>query len=583
MPRKMNDSNTNLAQNDALASVHRQVMWNRLIAVVEQQAQILIRSSFSTTTREAGDLSAGIFDPHGRMVAQAVTGTPGHVNSMAIAVTHFLKEYPIETMSPGDAYITNDPWLASGHLFDITVVTPAFFNEKIVGLFASTIHLSDVGGRGMGTEARQVFEEGLAIPIMPLVRLGQINEDLLKIIRANSREPVQCEGDVYSAVAAGEAGVGALIEMLKEYKIENIDDLSTYILATSEAAVRAEISALPDGVYRNSITLDGYDSPIVISVALTIAGNQIHLDFDGTSPQSAYGINVVLNYTQAYSTFGVRCLIGKGIPNNWGSLAPITVSAPEGCILNAMRPAPVAARHILGYFLPDAVFGCLHAVLPDRVPAEGSLGWNQQFRGVHDHAGNARTWELLMFSNGGMGAQKERDGLSTTGFPAGLKSIPIESAEAAAPIVFWRKELLADSAGAGKQRGGYGQVVEVGSLNADPLSLSAMFDRIIYPPRGRDGAVSGRNGAFFTNSGEILKGKGLLTLTAGERLIIEHPGGGGYGNPLARDLQLVREEIKAGLLSAGAAKTYGVVCSHEGQIDEQATQALRKQLISSSI
>ncbi|PWK60349.1 hydantoinase B/oxoprolinase family protein [Aminobacter sp. AP02] len=575
MSRQVGNSTTQLAQNDPLGSVQRQVMWNRLIAVVEQQAQTLIRSSFSTSTREAGDLSAGIFDTHGRMIAQAVTGTPGHVNSMAVAVRHFIKAYPIGTMAQGDAYITNDPWLASGHLFDITVVTPAFFDNQIVGLFASTIHLPDVGGRGMGTEARQVFEEGLAIPIMPIARRGEMNEDLLKIIRANSREPVQCEGDVYSAVAAGEAGAGALVAMMEEFNLDTIEELANYILATSEAAVRAEIAALPDGVYRNTVTLDGYDSPIIIAVSLTIAGDQIHLDFDGTSPQSAYGINVVLNYTQAYSTFGVRCLIGKGIPNNWGSLAPITVGAPEGCILNAMRPAPVAARHILGYILPDAVFGCLQAVMPEHVPAEGSLGWNQQFRGASDHFGAARTWEILMFSNGGMGAQMMRDGLSTTGFPAGLKSIPIEAAEAAAPIVFWRKELLPDSAGAGKQRGGYAQVVEVASLGAAPLSLSAMFDRIVHPPRGRDGGENGRNGALYTGSGSVLAGKGLHKLAPGERVIIEHPGGGGFGDPFTRDLGLIREELRSGLLSSSSAKAYGVVCTSDGVIDEQATQTLR--------
>lgn len=576
MSRQVGDRAGRQVSNSQLSSVQRQVMWNRLIAVVEQQAQTLIRSSFSTSTREAGDLSAGIFDTQGRMVAQAVTGTPGHVNSMAAAVCHFLKAYPIETMAVGDAYITNDPWLASGHLFDITVVTPAFFNDQIVGLFASTIHLPDVGGRGMGTEARQVFEEGLAIPIMPIARRGQMNEDLLKIIRANSREPVQCEGDVYSAVAAGEAGTEALVAMMEEFGLQTIEDLADYILSTSEAAVRTEIAALPDGVYTNAVTLDGYDTPITVAVSLTIAGDGIHLDFAGTSPQSPYGINVVLNYTHAYSTFGVRCLIGRGIPNNWGSLAPITVDAPEGCILNAMRPAPVAARHILGYILPDAVFGCLQKVIPERVPAEGSLGWNQQFRGTRDHSGAARTWEILMFSNGGMGAQMERDGLSTTGFPAGLKSIPIEAAEAVAPIVFWRKELLPDSAGAGKQRGGYGQIVEVSALGTEPFSMSAMFDRIVHPPRGRNGGQSGRNGALHIRGGSVLSGKGLHKLAPGERMVIEHPGGGGFGDPFERDLASLQQEIRSGLLSIAGAISYGVVCKPDGTIDEKATHSQRK-------
>jgi N-methylhydantoinase B len=368
--------------NAALAQIHTQIMWNRLIAVVEEQAQAMIRTAFSTSVREAGDLSAGVFDRHGRMLAQAVTGTPGHVNSMANGVKYFLDVYPIETMKPGDHYITNDPWLTSGHLHDITVVTPSFYRGEAVGLFANTIHVVDIGGLGMGPDGRQVFEEGLAIPIMPLAREGRMNEDLLRLVRANVREPLQVEGDIYACAACNDEGSRRLTEMMDEFEIANLDRLGDAILESSREATLARIRKLPQGIYRNTMIMDGYDKPLSLNAALTISGDGIHVDFDGTSPASSYGINVVLNYCLAYTAFGVKCLVAPDVPNNAGSLAPITVSAPEGCVLNAKRPWPVAARHTVGQMLPDVVFGCLHQVIKGGVPAEGASSlWNPQIFG----------------------------------------------------------------------------------------------------------------------------------------------------------------------------------------------------------
>src|SRR6202521_2058249 len=368
--------------NTALAQIHMQVMWNRLIAVVEEQAQAMIRTAFSTSVREAGDLSAGVFDRQGRMLAQAVTGTPGHVNSMANGVRHFLDVYPIASMKPGDHYITNDPWLTAGHLHDITVVTPTFYRGEPVGLFANTIHVVDIGGLGMGPDGRQVFEEGLSIPIMPLAREGRMNEDLLRLVRANVREPLQVEGDIYACAACNDEGSRRLIEMMEEFEIANLDRLRETILEASREATLGRIRALPQGTYANSMTMDGYDKPLVLNAALTISDEGIHVDFAGTSPASSHGINVDYNYCLAYTAFGVKCLVAPEVPNNAGSLAPITVSAPEGCVLNVPRPFPVAARHTVGHMLPDLVFGCLEQVLAGGGPAEGSSSlWNPQING----------------------------------------------------------------------------------------------------------------------------------------------------------------------------------------------------------
>jgi N-methylhydantoinase B len=559
---------------DSVREIQRQVMWNRLIAVVEEQAQTLMRASFSPTVREAGDLSAGIFDTQGRMLAQAVTGTPGHVNSMATAVQHFLAKHSIETMRPGDSFITNDPWLASGHLHDITVVTPAFKGGSAVGLFAATVHIIDVGGRGMGTDGRQVFEEGIFIPIMYLAREGRMNEDLLDLIRANSREPVQVEGDIFSCVAAGEEGCRRLVTMMEEFGIDRLDELAETIIENSRAAVLNRVAAITPGTYRCEMTIDGYDQPVTVKGALTVSSNGIHVDYDGSSPQSNYGINVVLNYTAAYTTFGVKCAIAPDVPNNYGSMSVITTSAPEGSILNPRFPAPVAARHIVGHMMPDVVLGCLHQVLADGLSAEGSMMWNPMMGGLREGAGSQRQpWELYMFHSGGMGARPDKDGLSTTAFPSGVKIVPIETAEAVAPLLYHRKEFRPDSGGPGLWRGGLGQTIELGSSTDDEFYIQAMFDRVENPARGREGGMPGATGQISTLEMRPIRAKGRQVVAEGDVLRLELPGGGGFGDPRQRPRDLVARDLADGLLSKEAARdVYGMTADLvEKVLGEQGT------------
>ncbi|MED5406610.1 MAG: hydantoinase B/oxoprolinase family protein, partial [Pseudomonadota bacterium] len=365
-----------------VSSIRNQIMWNRLISVVEEQAQTLVRTAFSTSVREAGDLAAAVFDNQGRMLAQAVTGTPGHINAMAEAIVHFIAKYPVDAMEPGDVYITNDPWKTSGHLHDVTVVTPTFHGGRVVGLFANTCHVVDIGGRGFGPDANQVFEEGVNIPVMHLFRKGEVNEVLMDILQTNVREPRQVIGDIYAFAGANDIGSERLVRMLDEFGEDNLDTLSEFILENSRLATIERISKLRNGRYSNSVTMDGYDQPVTLAAELTVGDDYIHVDYGGTSPASNFGINVVLNYTKAYTCFGVKCAVAPDIPNNYGSLLPITFSAPEGCILNVQRPFAVAARHIIGHLLPDTVLGCLHQVLDSGCQAEGSASlWNVQLRG----------------------------------------------------------------------------------------------------------------------------------------------------------------------------------------------------------
>ena len=554
-----------MKETGALATIQRQIQWNRLIAVVEEQAQTMIRTAFSTTVREAGDLSAGVFDLQGRMLAQAVTGTPGHVNSMAESVGHFLAKFPAASMKPGDHYITNDPWLATGHLHDLTVVSPAFRGGKIVGLFANTAHIIDIGGLGMGPEGRSVFEEGLYIPIVKCFDAGAPNETFFDFIRAGSRTPVELEGDIYSLCACNDAGSKRLVEMMNEFAMDSLDDLAEYIFEASRRATLLEIAKLPRGTFRSDIKSDGYEAPVTLKAAMTIHADRIVVDYAGTSGLSSRGINVPPAYCRAYSCFGIKCVVAPEVPNNWASLAPFEMEIPEGSILNAPRPYPVSVRHVIGQLIPDLMMGCLHQAVPGRVNAEGSSAlWNPPLRGgsqVSGQEAEVDDFEIITFNSGGTGARPTKDGLDGTAFPSGVRTMPVEATENVAPVIFWKKELRPDSAGAGKTRGGFGQIMEIGAKGDAEFAVNAIFDRVANPPKGRDGGGTGAGGWVGLNdpNGTVLRTKGFQVIPKGRRLLLKLPGGGGMGDPKARDPELVKRDVADGLITAHAARDiYGV-------------------------
>ena len=571
-------------ETDALAQIHRQIMWNRLIAVVEEQAQIMIRTAFSTTVREAGDLSAGIFDLHGRMMAQAVTGTPGHVNSMAESVGHFLKKFPADTMRPGDHYITNDPWLGTGHLHDLTVVTPAFHNGTIVGLFANTAHVIDIGGLGMGPEGRSVYEEGMYIPIIKCFAEGKPNETFFDFMRAGSRLPVELEGDIYSLCACNDAGARRLVEMMQEYEMSSLGPLASFIFDSSLRATVAEIARIPRGIYNGEIYSDGYEEPVRLAASMTVREDAIEVDFAGTSGLSSRGINVPPAYCRAYACFGLKCVVAPDVPNNWASLAPFQMKIPKGCILNAPHPYPVSVRHVIGHLLPDLMMGCLHQAVPERVTAEGASAlWNPPLRGGGAISGQGRgnkpvvaDFEIITFNSGGTGARPTQDGLNATAFPSGVRTMPVEATENVAPIILWRKELKPDSGGAGRTRGGVGQIMEIGTKGDLEFAVNASFDRIANAPKGREGGLDGAAGRVARRSGHTLRTKGFQVIPDGDRLILELPGGAGMGAPAARDPVLVARDVRDGLVSAENARPlYKVALTQGFAVDEVETRRLR--------
>ena len=563
------DSSDGLGPQDGREStgldlLHDQIMWSRLLSVVEEQAQTLVRTAFSTPVREAGDLSAGVFDLSGRMLAQAITGTPGHVNAMAESVGHFLERFPVASLRDGDVLITNDPWKGTGHLNDFTVVTPTFRNGEAVALFAATSHIADVGGRGFGPDANQVFEEGIRIPISYLMRGGQVDATLIELIRANVRDPDVAEGDLYSLVACNRTGCERLVAMMDEFGLADLERLADFVIERSRLAMLERIREIRPGRYKHQMRIDGYDQEIDLVCTLEVSADGIAVDFDGTSPISNRGINVPVTYTRAYASFGVRCVVGSEIPNNAGSLGTIHVTAPRGSILNAPDPAAVSARHAVGQMLPDVVLGCLGQALETPVPAEGaSCLWNPVLMGgaglTGEHSyGDADPFVVNPFHTGGTGARPGKDGLSATAFPSGVRSTPIEITETVAPLVFWRKEYITDSGGPGRHRGGLGQVMEIAHADGSPFAISKMFDRVSNPARGRDGGGPGATGRVYLQDGKELRGMGRDVVPPGGRLVLETPGGGGLGDPAERDAAKVRDDVLNGYVSENAAReVYG--------------------------
>ena len=531
---------------DEKNNIQNQVMWNRLLSVVEEQGQTLVRTAFSPIVRECGDISAGVFDLEGRMMAQAVTGTPGHVNSMAESVKHFIDHFPLNTMNEGDIFITNDPWMGTGHLNDFVLTTPCFKDNKIVGLFSCTSHLTDIGGLGVGPDATDIHMEGLYIPMLKLADKGVMNKTLLKLVSQNTRQPVETEGDVYSLAACNDIGCTRLVEMMKEFEIDDLKKLSDFIYDKSLSAVENEIKKIPNGEYKNFMMIDGFEKDIKLEAKLTVSDNSITVDYTGTSDKSKFGINVPLSYTKAYTCFGLSCLVSAEVPNNAGSLKPFEIDAPLGSILNAPYPAAVCARHIIGQMLPDVVFGCLEKAIPEKVPAEGaSCLWNITFRGKTDRgANNNSLFAVTAVVNGGTGARPNKDGLSATAYPSGVKGTPVEINEAVAPLLFLKKEYNPGSCGKGKYNGGLGQVIEIKSAIDEDMDLLASFDRIKFPARGRLNGSNGKPGQVSIKGKGKLNGKGTQLIKAGDILQIYTPGGAGLGDYSEREQSLLDKDLE---------------------------------------
>jgi N-methylhydantoinase B/oxoprolinase/acetone carboxylase alpha subunit len=511
--------------------IELEIQWSNLIGIVSEQAKALQRIAFSPIVREAGDLASALFDARGRMVAQANTGTPGHINSLAAAGGHLHRVFAGK-LAPGDVVITNDPWLSAGHFFDITVFTPVFDGERHIGYIGSTIHHTDIGGYGIGAGARDVHEEGLWIPPLKLYERGTPNATLHAVIRSNVRTPDHVFGDLAAQVSAGQQGGERLIAMCRRYGLDDIERLADEVIRRSEEATRAAVRRLQPGTYHGESQFDVPGGEVItLKAAVTVdtGAGEIVIDFAGSSPASPTGINVVMNYTHAYSTFAIRSCLNPDLPNNHGSLAPIRVIAPKGSIVNCEYPVPVNARHVVGMYVPMPILKALYQVMPDRVLAEGAGAvWTIQIQGKQAD-GSAFTSSMFNYS-GGMGARATKRGPDATCYPTGVAAVPVEILEAAMPIVFDRKELRPGSGGAGRSPGGDGQIIQFHMHTAHPWTLNAVPSRLDQGPEGLAGGEPGAAGRFTVNGKPVNEAR-KITLAPEDVVVLETPGGGGFGPP----------------------------------------------------
>lgn len=562
-----------------------EVFANRILAIVNEQQAALVRTAFSTVLRESEDLACGIFDSIGRMVAQSTTGTPGHINAMATGMRHFLDVYRLEDLVPGDVLVTNDPWLTSGQLNDLTVTTPVFFGEHVVAFFANTCHAPDIGGRVLSAAARDTFEEGLRIPIMKLCNAGEMNRDLVAMLRANVRMPDETLGDLHAQISCNDVAAASLCNFMTDAGVEKIDALADEVIRRSEDAMREAILRVPDGEYIAEGWSDGFEEPIKLVAAVRVTGDELEVDYAGSSPQSPNGINLVLNYTHAYTSFATKAALAPDVPHNDGSFRPVFVRAPEGCVLNCLEPAPVGSRHLIGQLLPGVVFSALAPALPGRLMAPGhDATWLSIWQGTRE----GRPFSLTIFQSGGTGGRATKDGLNATGFPSGVAGTPVEVVETLTPLVQQRRELRTDSGGPGRRRGGLGQICDMAVRDVSNWQLSALVDRIDCVPGGIDGGHAGARGQMGLVTGERVAAKRLVELPLEGVVRFALPGGAGYGDPYAREPCLVLDDVVNGYVSVEAAeRDYGVVVRYVGPagapvqlpehfaIDEDATAAQR--------
>jgi N-methylhydantoinase B len=539
-----------------------EILWRRLISIVDESDAAVARTAFSSLLRDAHDYTCMFTDSRGRELAQGTLATPGQSGAMALGIKKLVQGLPPGSFRPGDVYITNDPWALAGHLNDVCVLSPIFHRERLAAFTACILHHSDIGGR-VASDNREVFEEGLFIPLIKLYDAGTLNQAVLDMISANVRTPEQVNGDIRSQIAANHVCAEQVVRMLVEYKLENLDALADEIIGRSEKSIRAAIAAVPAGVYRAEGLIEQMEGQpeVRIQCAVTIEGSDITVDLTGSSPQVEWGGNVVYNFTYAYVHMAVKSIFEPEIPNNHGIAAPIHLIAPEGSVVNCRFPAAVAARMQIGHFVTEIIYRALAEALPGRVVAAGG-GTPATMQMFYGRRANGQPFHTVMIRGGGLGAGAARDGEGCFIFPANGANTPVEILESDSPLIVERRELLPDSGGAGKQRGALGRrevfrVPDDAYAPQPPVSLAIQSGRFRLPPEGLFGGKPGAKATFLVN-GEPGDPYGLTRLAPGDTVVMDAAGGAGYGSPVERDREALERDLREGKVSAKSAmRDYG--------------------------
>jgi N-methylhydantoinase B len=535
---------TNAGRNRLLFDpVTLEILWTRMISAVDEAAKALRRTSFSTLVNESNDFACVLTDTRGRSIAQNTESIPSFIGTLPVTVKHFITEIGIENMAPGDVLVTNTPWIATGHLNDITVARPIFHGGRVVGFAASTAHAPDNGGKVRSVEAREVFEEGFHIPIMKLVRAGEPDTTLLRLLRAAVRTPDETEGDLWAQLTGLELMERRVIDLLVEYDLFDLEGFGGEVFGRCEAAMRAAIRALPDGLYPYEFQTDGIDEPFTYRTAVKIDGDRILVDYAGTSAQVDRAINCTMTYTFAMTASALKCALLPNLPNNEGIFRCIDVAAPEGTIVNPRFPAPVGGRMATGHYLPFAIFGALAPILGERmIAACGAPLWSIIQTGVR---ANGKTYANVLFFNGGMGATDSGDGQSTYAWPSNVSNVPVELIERNSALFVHCKELRSGSGGAGRHRGGLGQEIHFEIRSETPVGLIFMAERCRFPAPGFGGGAHGACGEVRIDGAPVDHRRNVVLMN-GQTVTLRTPGGGGYGPAMDRDATAIAEDLQAG-------------------------------------
>jgi len=558
-----------------------EILWRRLISIVDEADSTVARTAFSSLLRDAHDYTCMFTDRKGRELAQGSFATPGQSGAMALGIKNLVTKLPIDTYKPGDVFITNDPWALAGHLNDVCVMSPIFYKDQLAAFTACVFHHSDIGGR-VSSDNHDVFEEGLFIPLVKLYDGGVLNDSLMETIRWNVRTPAEVIGDIRSQIAANHVCAEKICQMLRENDLDSLDDLADEVIRRTEKSIREEIEKTPDGIYRAEGIVEQMrgQQDVVIKASVEVKGSDIIVDLEGSSPQVNWGGNVVYNFTYAYVFMAMKSMFGSDIPNNDGCARPLTLRVPSGSVVNCKFPAAVAARLVIGHFLTEIVYRALSKVLPNKVIA-GSGGTPATMNVFYGKRSDGRQWHSVIVRPGGMGASSISDGNYVYFFPANAANTPVEIFENDTPLIVEKRELLVDSCGPGKTKGGLGKRV-VFKVPDDkyaplpPVNVGMQAGRFIHPPEGLFGGKPGAKAQFLVNE---VPGNpyGLTQLNPGDVVILDTPGGGGYGHPLEREPEMVERDVMEGYVSLERAEEdYGVVINPEtGKVDEEKTTKLR--------
>ena len=542
--------------NNTIDTITLGIVWDHLISIADEILLTLVRTSFSITVREAWDVGAVIFDRSGRPIAQGSQSTPAFTGTAFYTIEKLLKKITMNDLEDGDVIITNDPWIGTGHLSDVSVLRPVFRNGNVIGFVMTISHLVDIGGRGASTLSREIYEEGLLIPPMKIYRRGQVNEELLDIIKSNVRSPEQVLGDIMANISGTFVGGLKLNDLLDQHELNDLQDVADGIVTQSEIAIRKKILTMPDGAYSNQLKVETQDEqPLTLACTLEIKGDSININFTGTSPCVPYAINVPLCYTRSWCAYTLKCLTTPSIPNNLANVLPMEVTAPKECILNAQHPAATCGRNTVGWYVVPLLMGAFAKAMPEVVQAETGMAMTVVFNGKLQN-GN----KLLdqYFATGGIGGMVGLDGQQTTPAPTNCAMISSEIWEDETDVVVLERRILPDSGGAGEFRGGTGQEVVLQNNTGHPITLSLFGLRTEFPAKGYAGGKDGSLRAFKINNSTIAA-KGIHTLPPGQPFTIQEAGGGGFGDPKKRSVEKIREDYRNGFITAaGAKKDYGV-------------------------